>query len=266
MITGGAASKHGIWWQDLPEAYRRASQAGIEVTGLHMHIGSGVDLAEHERTIDAMDQFLADAPDTVVRVSTGGGLPIPYHPDDPPFPVDRWKQAWFDARERWRSDRGGELTLETEPGRFLVAEAGTLLTEVRGSKKTPDFDWLLVDAGFQTLARPLLYGAYHHIVSLGASTEAGFDQVVAGPLCESADLLTQDKEGLPAPRRLPPMQVGEVLAILDVGAYGISMASSYNGFELPAEVVLEGGIPRKVRRRSSFDESLTTEVGPTGPQ
>ena len=118
----------------------------------------------------------------------------------------------------------------------------------------------MVDAGFHTLARPLLYGAYHEVVALRETTGKSWPQLVAGPLCESGDVLTTGPSGELQPRHLPRQETGDYLALLDVGAYGISMASGYNGFELPAEVTFEGGQPRLTRARQTPQEQWIQEL------
>lgn len=263
VTTGGPASKHGIWHTDLEATCARATRAGLTVTGLHLHIGSGVELDNLERTIGAMGDLLLRAPDSVVRVSAGGGLPHAYRPDDSPFPVERYVDAWRTARSGWNRELGREITLEIEPGRYLVAGASVLLTEVRARKRTPAWDWVLVDAGFHTLARPMLYGAFHRITALGSASKSVpgpvAPRVVAGPLCEASDVLTQDKQGTPTPQMLPEVRPGDRLCIHDTGAYGISMASNYNGFPLPAEVVLDSGAVHAVRPRQTLDALLASE-------
>lgn len=259
VTTGGAHSKHGIWYEELERVCQRAEACGLIVSGLHLHIGSGADLANLERMVESMGELLARAPSSVGRISAGGGLPVPYRLGEPEFPVERYASTWRAARERWQADLGRPLELEVEPGRYLVARAGVLLTSVLATKSTPGHDWVLVDAGFNTLARPMLYGAYHRLRALGRDGEPCTPRMVAGPLCEAADVLTQDKGGLPAPQPLPAVQPGDLLILHDTGAYGISMASTYNGFPLPAEVLVEGGVPRLVRRRQTVEELLAQE-------
>ena len=259
VTTGGPHSKHGIWHTELSATIARAEAAGLEVTGLHLHIGSGVELAQLEATIHAMEEHLLAAPESVRRVSAGGGLAVPYTADGREFPVERYQAAWRAAADRWQATLGRELELEVEPGRYLVAQAGTLVTEVRATKRTPAWDWVLVDAGFCTLTRPMLYGAAHRIEALGGAQGPLRPQVVAGPLCEAGDVLTQDRSGEPRPVPLPELAPGDLLAIRDAGAYGLSMASNYTGFPLPAEVLLEAGAPRLVRRRQTLDDLLAPE-------
>ncbi|QDV09800.1 Diaminopimelate decarboxylase [Planctomycetes bacterium Poly30] len=246
VTTGGPNSKHGIWHGSLHAARERAAARGLAVTGLHVHIGSGVGTDRLHDTIAAMGRAIEVFRDTVQTVSCGGGMSIPYRDTDTEFDVQVLATAWNEARERWSADLGRRLHLEVEPGRYLVAQSGVLLTEVCGinDTRTPGGDgsdgytFILVDAGFHTLARPVLYGSYHRITALGKSGEPTRPQLVAGPLCESADVFTQAKDSSPAPQELPEVQSGDLLAIHDTGAYGASMASCYNSRPLPAEVVL----------------------------
>lgn len=260
VTTGGPHSKHGIWHENLPAAFERAKAAGLRVSGLHFHIGSGVELDMLQTTIDAMTRLVLEAPESVTRVSTGGGLPIPYTESEPEFPVDEFQTRWTQARDTWQERTGRRFELEVEPGRYLVAQAGSLVTEVRARKATPDWDWVLVDAGFHTLARPMLYGAFHRIEALGHHGADTKPRVVAGPLCEASDVLTQDKDGVPRPVQLPDVAPGDTLVIRDTGAYGLSMSSNYNGFPLPPEVLVENGEVRLVRRRQTLDDILRTEL------
>ncbi|MCP3919446.1 MAG: diaminopimelate decarboxylase [bacterium] len=257
---GGATSKHGIWHTGVPAALERARAAGVRVRGLHAHLGSGVASGSYERLPACFDTLLAGAGAGIEVVSIGGGLPVPYRAGEARFDVAGLTALWRAAKERWQSALGRALTLEIEPGRYLTAEAGVLLTEVRASKSTGDYDWLLVDAGFHTLARPMVYGAHHRVTALDPKGRPVSPRVVAGPLCESSDVLTQDKEGLPAPQPLPALEPGELLCIHDVGAYGACMASTYNSRGLPAEVLLVGGKPFLVRERQTAHELIQAEL------
>lgn len=242
VTTGGARSKHGIWHQAIPEAFKRARAIGLRVTGLHVHIGSGVGVERLQDTIDTMGRAIATCGETVERVSCGGGMSVPYRADESEFDLAGLNAAWAAARERWSGMVGRRLELEAEPGRYLTAQAGVLVTEVCGINDTSAADgghtFVLVDAGFHTLARPLLYGSYHRIRALEKGDAELRPQMVAGPLCESADIFTQGKGGVPAPQELPELERGDLLVIDDVGAYGASMASCYNSRPLPAEVAM----------------------------
>ena len=183
-----------------------------------------------------------------------------YAQRDRPFDVERYCAHWRETKAELETALGHDLVMEVEPGRYLVAEAGLLLTEVRGAKTSGDLKYILVDAGFDNLIRPALYGAYHHISILGRDDEPTAPRVVAGPLCESADVFTQTKGGIIEPRQLPAAQVGDILCLHNAGAYAASMASNYNSRPLAAEVLVEGDQARLVRERQDLDDLLAREV------
>ena len=155
------------------------------------------------------------------------------------------------------------LGLESEPGRYLVAESGVLLGEVRATKDAGNNHFMLLDTGFNELMRPSMYGSYHtmSVLRRDGSTAADRPSVVAGPLCESGDVFTQGDGGVVLPRNLPDAQVGDLLVIHDAGAYGASMSSNYNTRPLIAEVLVDGGHARLIRRRQTVEELLALELG-----
>ncbi len=253
VTTGGEQSKHGIWHAELPAALARARAAGLEVTGLHVHIGSGARLAGLVAAARAARELAARIGRSLTTLSAGGGLPIPYRPGEARLDLAALASAWRAVKVELEHEFDHPLTLEIEPGRYLVAEAGVLVSEVRATKRQGALDYVLVDAGFHNLPRPLLYGAYHEISALGrAAGEARFPQVVAGPLCESADVFTQDARGRLEPRALPRLAPGDLLCLHDAGAYAASMASNYNGQPFAAEVLVDGERARVVRRRQAW--------------
>jgi diaminopimelate decarboxylase len=259
--TGGERSKHGIWHADLPAVVARAHELGLEIGGLHVHIGSGSDFENLGHVRHALRRLAQQAGPALETISTGGGLPIPYRAGEPRFDVARFVAAWRETRDAIERDLGRELRLEVEPGRYLVAEAGVLLGEVRAKKRSGGFEYLLLDAGFHNLVRPAMYGAYHQISIVGRDAgEHASPTVVAGPLCESADVFTQGRGGELEPQLLPAASIGDLACIHDAGAYAASMASNYNSQPHAAEVLVEGGRARLVRRRQSFDELLGQEL------
>ncbi|ORM68819.1 diaminopimelate decarboxylase [Pantoea wallisii] len=262
--TGGENSKHGIWHSDLPLALAAIQQHGLQLVGLHMHIGSGVDYGHLQQVCDAMvDQVVAFGQD-LQAISAGGGLSIPYRFDEEAIDTQHYFGLWNKARERIAAHLGHSVKLEIEPGRFLVAESGVLVSQVRAVKAMGSRHFVLVDAGFSDLMRPSMYGSYHHISLLPADGRTPGDDtvesVVAGPLCESGDVFTQQEGGKVETRALPAARVGDYLVFHDTGAYGASMSSNYNSRPLIPEVLFENGSVREIRRAQTIQELLALEL------
>ena len=252
--TGGEGSKHGIWHEEIPDVLRRAEWAGLSVSGLHMHIGSGTDLAHLAEVAGALERVAIEIGRSLTTLSAGGGLPVPYKPGEERADLGGYFQLWDAARKRLEDRFGHRLRLEIEPGRYLTAESGFVVTEVRAVKRQGSRKYVLVDAGFNTLARPVLYGSYHPMSLCPAdarATPAAEEVAVGGPLCESGDIFTQADGGFVATRSLPAAQVGDLLVIEVAGAYGFVMASNYNSKPLPAEVLVDVGRARLVRTRQT---------------
>jgi diaminopimelate decarboxylase len=252
--TGGEGSKHGIWHEDIPDVLRRAEWAGLSVSGLHMHIGSGTDLAHLAEVAGALERVAIEIGRSLTTLSAGGGLPVPYKPGEQHADLGGYFTLWDAARKRLEDRFGHRLRLEIEPGRYLTAESGFVVTEVRAVKRQGSRKYVLVDAGFNTLARPVLYGSYHPMSLCPADARAtpeAEEVAVGGPLCESGDIFTQADGGFVATRSLPAAQVGDLLVIEVAGAYGFVMASNYNSKPLPAEVLVDDGQARLVRTRQT---------------
>jgi diaminopimelate decarboxylase len=261
--TGGEGSKHGIWHEEIPDVLRRAEWAGLAVTGLHMHIGSGTDLAHLAEVAGALERVALEIGRSLTTISAGGGLPVPYKPGEVHADLSGYFTLWDAARKRLEDRFGHRLRLEIEPGRYLTAESGFVITEVRAVKKQGSRKYLLVDAGFNTLARPVLYGSYHpmSLCPQDGTPSAELDEVaVGGPLCESGDIFTQTDGGFVATRALPTARVGDLVVIEIAGAYGFVMASNYNSKPLPAEVLVDGGAARLVRRRQTPEDLVRGET------
>lgn len=260
VTTGGEHSKHGIWHADLPDVAREARALGLDVVGLHVHIGSGSDLEHLSQAADALVRAAPLFSSTLRSLSAGGGLPIPYRAGEARFDCRPLAEVWDRARARVERELGRALRLELEPGRFLVAEAGVLLAQARGHKRAGSVEYVFVDAGFHNLVRPAMYGAHHEISVLGREGEPRVPLAVAGPLCESADVFTQAKGGALEPRLLPRAQPGDVVCFHDAGAYAAAMASGYNSQLLAAEVLVHNGIARLVRPRQTHEALLRPEL------
>lgn len=262
--TGGPHSKHGIWHEQLEACVARAARYDLRVTGLHVHIGSGVDMRHLAQVAEACCELAVRTGPGLQSISAGGGLPTRYREGDPEPDIAAYFAIWDGVRERLQRGLGHPVRLEIEPGRFLVAESGWLVTEVRAVKRTSQHTFVLVDAGFNVLARPVLYGAYHPMALVPADADPRplRDVVVAGPLCESGDIFTQDEGGLVRTQPLPEARVGDLLVIGGAGAYGAVMASNYNSKPLPAEVLLRAGKAQLVRARQTLEDLVRGEIIP----
>jgi diaminopimelate decarboxylase len=261
--TGGESSKHGIWHEQVADCLLRADRHGIMVTGVHMHIGSGTDLEHLAQVCGAMEKTVEEVGRSVTTISAGGGLPVPYRATQTYVDLDQYFQLWDATRKRIEKQLGHKITLELEPGRYLVAESGYLLTEIRAIKQSGGNTFYLLDAGFNNLARPILYGAYHPM-SIAVSEDRPLqDVVVGGPLCESGDIFTQEEGGVVCRRQLPLASVGDLLVIEVAGAYGFVMGSNYNSKPLAAEVLIADGKPKLVRARQTVDDILRGESIPS---
>jgi diaminopimelate decarboxylase len=268
--TGGSGSKHGIWHADLADCAARAAKYDLTITGLHMHIGSGSDMEHLGQVCGAMEKAARQIGPSLTSLSAGGGLPIDYREGRELADTGAYYKLWNATRERLASEFGHPLSLEIEPGRYLVAESGYLVTEIRAVKQMGENTYYLVDAGFNNLARPILYGAYHPMaICPSKPSEPGRPQprqlrdvVVGGPLCESGDIFTQAEGGYVDHRTLPEAQVGDYLVIGYAGAYGYVMANNYNSKPLVAEVLIENGMTHLVRARQTLDDLTRGEVIP----
>lgn len=267
--TGGPSSKHGIWPDDLPEVRRAAAAAGLRVTGLHAHVGTGPTLQEFDQNVRLLVEFLEallpDFPD-VAAVNLGGGFPHPYRPGEPELDVRQYAPLLADARERLSRRAGRPVRVEIEPGRLLVAGIGILVARVkevkrtRANRKGQGHTFVMTDAGFCDLARPAMYGAYHHIEIVGRGAAAPAEPcVVAGPLCESGDVFTRDDRELVAPRPLPLPAPGDLLVLQDTGAYGASMSSNYVSMGRAAQVLWERGRATLIARRETVEDLTRAE-------
>ncbi|WP_114194549.1 diaminopimelate decarboxylase [Edaphovirga cremea] len=263
--TGGENSKHGIWYADLPQALAQIQRYSLKLVGIHMHIGSGVDYQHLEQVCDAMVRQVVEMNHDIEAISAGGGLSIPYQFGEESINTEHYYGLWNRAREQIAAHLGHPVGLEIEPGRFLVAESGVLVAQIRAIKEMGSRHFVLVDAGFNDLMRPSMYGSYHHISLLPAD---GHDiselplreSVIAGPLCESGDVFTQQAGGGVETRALPEARIGDYLVFHDTGAYGASMSSNYNSRPLLPEVLFEHGEPRLIRRRQTIQELLALEL------
>jgi diaminopimelate decarboxylase len=195
-------------------------------------------------------------------VDFGGGIGVPYRPAEKPMDLKAFGAMLDKHFGSFCKEIGRELTLIVEPGRFPVAECGYLVVRVNTLKETPyGRTYAGVDSGFNHLLRPTMYGSYHQINNLSRPRGKPAEYYVAGNLCETGDIFTrgEGEENRAAPRELPEVRRGDLLAFHNVGAYGYVMASEYNLRPRPAEVLLDRGKLRLARRAKTF-EQLVEEV------
>jgi diaminopimelate decarboxylase len=241
VVTGGHP-KFGVGLDRVPELAESAAER-FEFAGIHAHAGSGISgeqLADHRELVSRMGDLartLEDRGLPVETVDVGGGFGVPYREKAPALDLEAVAAATREALGET------DATLAIEPGRYVVADAGVLLTTVNTVKEAPEMVVGGIDAGMTTLLRPALYDAYHAVRNLDTETDDGEDRetvgaTLAGPVCETADLLCENRP-LPRPER------GDLLAVGNAGAYGYEMASTYNTRPLPAEVGLDGDLLRR---------------------
>jgi diaminopimelate decarboxylase len=260
--TGIEDSKFGLHLSDgiAKSAYKRALELGnISVLGIHCHIGSQITETEgYELTARKILTFVKELNDELgLRlefVDLGGGLGIPYRDGQTVMTPEDLAKALEPIWKEGVARLGYEPTLWLEPGRFFVAQSGFVLTRVNSVKTTPFHTFVNVDAGFNTLVRPAMYQAYHRVRIVGGSGTTRKVEI-AGVVCETGDILA-------AERSLPETKAGDLVVILDAGAYGYAMASEYNSRPLPAEVLVDGDSATVIRRRGSIEDLLRDQVMP----
>src|SRR3989344_2730590 len=240
VITGGVMSKFGIPLEHLSQAKKLAKKYKLQIVSLHQHIGSNV--LDSKILLKAFDKLLETAKDfsELESLDFGGGLGIPYLPKDKNLNLKLLGQEMTRKMNNFSKIYGRELNMILEPGRFLVAEAGTLLANVTEIKTNPKRTFVGINTGFNHLLRPAMYGSHHEIINANKIKGAIIKVDVAGNICESGDVFGRD-------RKISKPKVGDVLAIKNSGAYGYVMASRYNSRELPREILIgKNGILRSI--------------------
>ena len=254
ISTGLREHKFGIAIERAPAVYRRAQQLpGLEPAGVSVHIGSQIRSVEPfaaalKRVRGLVEQLRSEGMN-ISHIDAGGGFGIEYGQADfdPSARVAEYASALRGVLE------GFDAHLLLEPGRFLVAQAGALLSRVLYTKQNGAKHFVITDAAMNDLIRPALYKAHHEIVPVVRSNREVRVSDIVGPVCESGDFFAHDRE-------TPELQSGDLVALLDAGAYGMSLASHYNTRVHPAEVVIEGGNAILARRRETLDDLFAAEL------
>ncbi|ARS90622.1 diaminopimelate decarboxylase [Natrarchaeobaculum aegyptiacum] len=248
-VATGADAKFGIPYEQVPEVADRVREE-FDLVGLHAHAGSGVltdGLEEHCRAIERVGEMARRVGDADLEfVDVGGGYGVPYREDEAPLDLEK-------TSEMVREAVGDlEATLKLEPGRYVVADAGLILTEVNTIKEAPDATVVGVDASLATLIRPAMFGSYHPMLNVTAPDRESIEATVGGPVCTSADVFAHDRP-LARPERC------DIVAIGNAGSYGYELASQFHSQPRPAEVALEDGEDRVVRRRETLEDVTRVE-------
>ncbi len=259
ISTGMSEHKFGVEMGTAYALYQRAARSKyLEPTGVSVHIGSQIRSAEPfgqalQRVSELVRELKSQGID-IQHIDAGGGLGISYQLEDSEtFDPQAAVNAY--ARQVREALAGFEGELLLEPGRFIIAQAGALLTQVLHEKLNGNKTFVVTDAGMNDLIRPSLYQAYHAILPLRRDTKRKMAVVdVVGPVCETGDFFARDRE-------LPGLTAGDFLAVLDAGAYGMSLSSNYNSRARAAEVLVDGRTHRLIRRRETLREMLTQERG-----
>ena len=251
IATGGRSHKFGVPIDEARAVCREAAaRDGLDLVGVHAHVGSQITTMETLRRsaalIARLAQALRDDGVRLAHVDLGGGLGIAYDGAPSPSAADY-------ARVLVEAVTPTGLTLLVEPGRWIVGPAGALLATVVDVKRQRNGSYFVVlDAGMSELLRPALYGAAHRLERLTARTGPDVTCDVVGPLCETTDVIALG-------RSMPLPEVGDLMLVRDTGAYGSAMASNYNRHPLPAEALIERGGWRMIRRRQTIDDLVACE-------
>ncbi|MFA5220998.1 MAG: diaminopimelate decarboxylase [Methanoregula sp.] len=265
IATGLKTSKFGIPHEEIPAAYREALACkNIRPVGIHCHIGSQIlDVEPFARAAEVMVRIAQELTGMGVKlefIDIGGGLGIPYHHDTDPAPTaEDYAATVIPIFKAGIEACGIAPELWVEPGRSLVADSTVLLTRVN-STKTAHKRFANVDAGFNLLIRPAMYDAYHEVIAADKADAAlTTEYTVTGPICETGDILAPD-------RRLPELAAGNIIAVLDAGAYGYAMSSQYNGRPRCPEVLIKGNDVALMRRGETIGDITGTMQRPPWQQ
>ncbi|MGI4816598.1 MAG: diaminopimelate decarboxylase [Janthinobacterium lividum] len=261
--TGGEQSKHGIW--NSMQAIPIIEKYNLNLIGLHIHIGSGVNIKNLYQVCESMKNHAIKLNKKIQFISAGGGLSIPYTPTDKEININEYFQKWNNVKKQLTSTLNCPIKLEIEPGRFLVGQSGILVAQVYSVKQNQKNIFVLINAGFNDLMRPVLYGSYHEITVLHKNITdiqkiPRIQGIIAGPLCESGDIFTVQETGIILPRNIPAVQPGDYIIIHNTGAYGSSMSSNYNSRPFIPEILYEKKVFRLIRRRQTIQEMLSLEL------
>ncbi|WP_343187661.1 diaminopimelate decarboxylase [Buchnera aphidicola (Periphyllus koelreuteriae)] len=261
--TGGKNSKHGIW--NTKKAINLIKKYHLKLIGLHMHIGSGANYFHLKKVCNSMIKQAILINKKINFISAGGGLTIPYKIHEKEINIKNYFKIWNKSKKIIEKKLECSIKLEIEPGRFLVAESGILISQIQSIKKVKNRIFVLVNVGFNDLIRPVLYGSYHYISILPIDNRKinysnTINVIIGGPLCESGDIFTQKENSKIYTIKLPIIKRGDYIIFHDVGAYGASMSSNYNSRPLIPEILFKDNNFIQIRRKQTIKEMLSLEM------
>ena len=254
LQVGAAGSKFGILNSKVEDIVALTKKLSLKVTGVHMHLGS--DISDSSSFDDAYEYLISVArhwAGSIDHIDLGGGFKIPYLPDDHAIDMTSFGARVSERFLRFCEEIGRDITLVIEPGKFLVSESGYLLAEVTAVRQEGEVPMVYLQSGFNHFLRPMNYGAYHHILNLTNPTGNIHHYDVVGYLCETDTFALN--------RPLPEVRRGDILCLMNAGAYGFTMSSNYNGRPRPAEVMIKDGMATLIRRAETIEDLLKTDLG-----
>ncbi len=260
IMTAHPESKFGISVHQKDDILKIVNQYKIKVIGLHQHTGS--DIKDGQTFIDAASAVFDLAKDfkDLEIIDLGGGFKVPYAPNDPGINMQEVGAAMVNAFQNFCTQYGKQLTLWVEPGKFLVSESGTLLAQATVVKQDPVKTFVGINSGLNHLIRPMMYGSYHYIFNASNADESEKGEYrIVGNICET-DTFSFDFNGKQNERTLNRVQEGDIIAMANAGAYGFTMASHYNSRFLPAEVLIDGGQARLIRKRETLEDLIRNQL------
>ena len=252
IMTAHADSKFGISVLLIDQILEVVKKYDIKIIGLHQHTGSDIKDAEpFLQVADILFETAKRFPDLEI-IDLGGGFKVSYLPGDQVTDMDLLGKSISERFRNFCEEYGRELQLWFEPGKFLVSESGYLIVKTTVVKEDPARNFVHVDSGLNHLIRPMMYGSYHHILNLSNPNGEQKKYNVVGYICETDTFATD--------RDLPEVRPGDLLAFLNAGAYGITMSSNYNARFRPAEVLIDEGKTKLIRRRETLEDLLKTQI------
>jgi len=263
LVFGGENTKFGVTESNIVQAYAQAKEKGIKKFGIHMMTGSNVLNLDYfisvtRKLFEIAGKISRELGLDFEFVDVGGGFGVPYRPDESPLDIEKLGLRVSELfKEFVETMKVGDPYLMVEPGRFVVCDSTVLLGRVHHIKQVGSKIFVGTDIGMNTLLRPALYGAYHHIyVANKPLSKPESTVTVCGQVCENTDILAKD-------RSLPRLEIGDVIAVMNTGAYGYSMSSQYNSRPRPTEILVNDGQAETIRERETVMDLVARQRIPT---